>query len=51
MRRFLILATIALVLLSATLLWAANSIDKHIQDLKNSDPDVRAKAAYDLGCG
>lgn len=51
MRRFLFQAVVALVLLSATLLWAGDSIDKHIQDLKHSNPDVRAKAAYELGCG
>ncbi|MCL5124733.1 MAG: hypothetical protein M1511_09610 [Deltaproteobacteria bacterium] len=27
-----------------------DSTDKHIQDLKSEDPDVRAKAAFDLGC-
>jgi hypothetical protein len=27
------------------------SVDRHIQDLKKDDPAVRAKAAYELGCG
>jgi len=51
MKRFPLQAAVALVLLTATLLWAGDSIDKHIQDLKHSDPEVRAKAAYELGCG
>lgn len=51
MRRFAVPAALAFVFLAATLMWAADSIDKHIQDLKSSDPEVRAKAAYELGCG
>jgi hypothetical protein len=30
--------------------WAAGSIDKWIADLKNNDPEVRATAAYEMGC-
>jgi hypothetical protein len=51
MRRFSVLAPLAFVFLAATFVWASGNIDKHIQDLKSSDPAVRAKAAYDLGCG
>ncbi|MEW6138480.1 MAG: hypothetical protein AB1733_09625 [Thermodesulfobacteriota bacterium] len=50
-RSFAILAAAVFVALSAGVLWAGGSVDKHIQDLKSSDPDVRAKAAYELGCG
>ncbi len=28
----------------------AGSVDDYIKDLKNADPDVRAKAAFELGC-
>lgn len=28
----------------------ADSVDDHIKDLKSSDPEVRAKAAFELGC-
>jgi hypothetical protein len=29
----------------------SSSVDKYINDLKSSNPDVRANAAYELGCG
>ena len=29
----------------------ADSVDEHIKGLKNEDPEIRAKAAYELGCG
>jgi hypothetical protein len=42
-------------MLFGSLLWlslaAANSIDEHIKNMKNEDPEIRAKAAYELGCG
>ena len=42
-------------LLVLLLLWgavaAASNIDTHIKNLKSENPDVRAKAAYELGCG
>ncbi|MCX5874679.1 MAG: hypothetical protein NTY51_15845 [Deltaproteobacteria bacterium] len=28
----------------------ADSTDKHINNLKSDDPEIRAKAAFDLGC-
>ena len=28
----------------------ADSTDQYIKDLKNDDPEVRAKAAFNLGC-
>ncbi len=28
----------------------ADSVDEHIKNLKNSDPEIRAKAAFELGC-
>ena len=43
------------IVLFSSLLWlslaAASSIDENIKNLKNENPDIRAKAAYDLGCG
>ncbi|MBI4962992.1 MAG: hypothetical protein HY913_06940 [Desulfomonile tiedjei] len=29
----------------------AGSVDQYINDLKSDNPEVRAKAAYELGCG
>jgi len=29
----------------------AGSVDQYIKDLKSDNPEVRAKAAYELGCG
>ena len=29
----------------------ADSVDTHINNLKNENPEIRAKAAYELGCG
>ncbi len=29
----------------------ADSVDKHITELKSENPDTRAHAAYELGCG
>ncbi|MDQ1285842.1 MAG: hypothetical protein QG663_1266 [Thermodesulfobacteriota bacterium] len=28
----------------------ADSTDQHIKNLKSDDPEVRAKAAFELGC-
>lgn len=50
-RPIAILAAAMFLALSAGLLLAGGSVDKYIQDLKSSDPDVRARAAYELGCG
>ncbi len=43
-----ILALVALMAFSVAL---ANSVEDHIKNLKHEDPEVRAKAAYELGCG
>jgi hypothetical protein len=55
MKRFLAasLACLALVVAASMTVYALDdaTVDKYIQDLKNSDPNIRAKAAYDLGCG
>jgi hypothetical protein len=44
-----------LIILFTSLLWlslaAASSIDENIKNLKHESADIRAKAAYDLGCG
>ena len=51
MRRILGLSSILMLALLAVVpvVWAS-AVDKHIEELKNSDPEVRAKAAYELGC-
>ncbi len=45
----------AAIVLLGCLLWlslaVASSVDEHIKNLKNENPEVRAKAAYELGCG
>jgi hypothetical protein len=38
------------ILLMAPLCWAG-STDAYLKDLKSSDPEIRANAAYELGCG
>lgn len=43
--------SIAIVSVMVPVLAFASSIDTYIQDLKNENADVRAKAAYELGCG
>lgn len=44
-----------LIIIFSSLLWlslaAASSIDDNIKNLKKEDPSIRAKAAYELGCG
>jgi len=43
------------IILFSSFLWlslaAADSVDEHLKNLKNEDPEIRAKAAYELGCG
>lgn len=43
-----------IICLSALILFAgsslADSADEHIKNLKNPDPSIRAKAAFELGC-
>lgn len=51
MRRFLLQAVLVTVVsILAALLAFASAIDTHIRNLKDKDPEVRAKAAYELGC-
>jgi hypothetical protein len=45
-----VIAAAAMVVLTLSTA-AADSIDKYIKDLKSDSPGVRAKAAYELGCG
>ncbi len=47
-RYFVLVGLSALLVFSLAL---AESVDEHIKNLKNDDPAVRAKAAYELGCG
>jgi hypothetical protein len=52
MKRFLILVSVILVAAVAGISMADDStVDQHIKNLKDSNPEVRAKAAYELGCG
>jgi hypothetical protein len=52
MRRFLLRVVLGTVLsIFALTLACASAIDTHIKNLKDKDPEVRAKAAYELGCG
>jgi hypothetical protein len=51
MKRFLVLATVILVAGVAGISWAFTPLDQNIKNLKDSNPEVRAKAAYKLGCG
>ncbi len=30
--------------------WADSSTDQYVKDLKSADPEVRANAAFELGC-
>jgi hypothetical protein len=45
----------AIAVIFCSVLWMslafANSIDEHINNLKHENPEIRAKAAYELGCG
>ncbi len=50
-RIFLSLLVLIVVVTSLTFAADDGAVDKHIADLKSSDPAVRAKAAFDLGCG
>jgi|WetSurMetagenome_2_1015567.scaffolds.fasta_scaffold435859_2 hypothetical protein len=50
MKRLLCLILV-LVCVAPALALDDQEVDKYIQDLKNADPAVRAKAAFELGCG
>lgn len=41
---------VALLWLLSGAVALAGSIDTYIQELRSDDPNVRAKAAYELGC-
>ncbi|MFH1113995.1 MAG: hypothetical protein V1792_08745 [Pseudomonadota bacterium] len=52
MRRFLLHVLLGTVLsVFAVMSASASAIDTHIKNLKDKDPEVRATAAYELGCG
>jgi hypothetical protein len=52
MKRFAWLAVaLLLTVMIGVSLAADSSTDTYIKDLKSDDPEVRAKAAYELGCG
>jgi hypothetical protein len=48
LRLFVIVGT---AMLAFAAIATAASVDKYIIDLKSTNPEVRAKAAYELGCG
>jgi len=50
-RVFLLVAIVLIGSIAAIAVAAESSIDKHLKDLKNKNPEVRAEAAYELGCG
>jgi hypothetical protein len=44
------LTALVILCLLTVVVAMASSVDKYINDLKSQDPEVRAKAAYELGC-
>jgi len=50
-RRVLAVAAVLLFTLVGAAPAEESSIDVHIKDLKSQDPEIRANAAYELGCG
>ncbi len=44
------LTALIIVFLLTVVVALASSVDNYIKDLKSKDPEVRAKAAYELGC-
>jgi hypothetical protein len=52
MKRFAWLAVaLLLTVMIGVSLASESSTDTHIKDLKSDNPEARAKAAYELGCG
>jgi hypothetical protein len=52
MKRFAWLAVaLLLTVMIGVSLAAESSTETYIKDLKSDNPEVRAKAAYELGCG
>jgi hypothetical protein len=52
MKRFAWLAVaLLLTVMIGVSLASESSTDTYIKDLKSDNPEVRAKAAYELGCG
>lgn len=50
-RRVFAVAAVLLFTLVGAAAAEESSIDIHIKDLKSEDPEIRANAAYELGCG
>ncbi len=44
-------AALLLAVLIGGSLAGASDVDTNLKDLKSDNPEVRAKAAFDLGCG
>jgi hypothetical protein len=51
MKRFAWPSAALLLAVMVGISFAAGSVDTHIKDLKSDNAEVRAKAAFDLGCG
>jgi hypothetical protein len=51
MKRFTVCFIAVALCLVFGIAWAARDSNKFIEQLGDKDPSVRAKAAYELGCG
>jgi hypothetical protein len=52
MKRLIVLMSMILVAGLAGFTWSDDAAtEKYIKDLKSANPEIRAKAAYELGCG
>jgi hypothetical protein len=52
MKRFLSATTVVMIgLIVAVCMAEDSSVDKYLKDLKSKDPEIRATAAFELGCG
>lgn len=52
MKRFLSAVTVFVIGLAVAVCLAEDSsVDNYLKDLKSKDPEIRATAAFELGCG
>jgi hypothetical protein len=49
-RRYYIAILAAIILAAVSTACRANTTDQYIEDLKSTNPETRAQAAYELGC-
>ena len=50
-KSFAVAAILLLAIMSSFSAASDSSVDTHLKNLKSDDPEVRAKAAHELGCG